>query len=226
MIIASRRSGWLPMILLELMTELDHDQFAVIGHDRGGQVGFRLAMDHPSRVTRLVIINAVPIIEALERCDARVAERWFDWFFYARPELPERVITADPVAWYRPDAHLMGEENCAELIEAINDSETVRAMLEDYRAGLSVDREADRADRLAGRTIGCPTLVLWSSRGDIEVLFDDPLALWKAWTDDLRGCCVESGAQIAEDNPDELVTALTEFLGDSPQEAARHERQA
>jgi len=211
--------------LARLMTELDHGRFAVIGHDRGGQVGFRLAMDHPSRVTRLVIINAVPIIEALERCDARVAERWFDWFFYARPELAERVITADPVAWYRPDAQLMGEENCAELIEAINDSETVRAMLEDYRAGLSVDREADRADRLAGRTIGCPTLVLWSSRGDLEVLFDDPLALWKAWTDDLRGTCVESGAQIPEENPDELVTALTEFVSDSPQDAARHEPQ-
>jgi haloacetate dehalogenase len=99
-------------------------------------------------------------------------------------------------------------------------------MLEDYRAGLSVDREADRADRLAGRTLGCPTLVLWSSRGDIEVLFDDPLALWKGWTDDLRGSGVESGAQIPEDNPDELVTALTEFLGDAPQDAARHERQA
>ena len=206
--------------LARLMTELDHGQFAVIGHDRGGQVGFRLAMDHPSQVTRLVIINAVPIIEALERCDARVAERWFDWFFYARPELAERVITADPVGWYRPDAQLMGEENCAELIEAINDSDTVRAMLEDYRAGLSVDREADRADRLAGRTIGCPTLVLWSSHGDIEVLFDDPLALWKAWADNVRSSCIESGAQIAEDNPGELVTALTEFVGDSPQDAA------
>ena len=99
--------------LARLMTELGHAQFAAIGHDRGGQVGFRLAMDHPSRVTRLVIINAVPIIEALERCDARVAERWFDWFSYAHPERAERVITADPVAWYRPEAQLMGEENCA-----------------------------------------------------------------------------------------------------------------
>jgi haloacetate dehalogenase len=212
--------------LARLMTELGHAQFAAIGHDRGGQVGFRLAMDHPSRVTRLVIINAVPIIEALERCDARVAERWFDWFFYAHPERAERVITADPVAWYRPEAQLMGEENCAELIEAINDAETVRAMLEDYRAGLSVDREADRADRLAGRTIGCPTLVLWSSRGDLEVLFGDPLALWKAWIDNLGGRCVESGAQIAEDNPDELVAVLTEFVSGSPQDLARHGHQA
>ena len=121
-------------------------------------------MDYPSRVTRLVIIDAVPIIEALERCDARVAERRFDWFFFAQPETPERVISADPLAWYRPDPYQMGAENYAELVEAINDPETVRAMLEDYRAALSVDRDADRADRLAGRTIGCPTLVVVGGR--------------------------------------------------------------
>ena len=200
--------------LAALMTQLNHDRFSVVGHDRGGQVGFRLAMDHPSRVAHLVIIDAVPIIEALERCDARVAERWFEWFFYARAGLAERVISADPVAWYRPEAQQMGEENCAELIEVINDPETVRAMLEDYRAGLSADREADRADRLAGRTIGCPTLFLWSSRGDIEVLFEDPLAIWKGWADNLRGSGIDSGAQMAEENPEALVTALTEFLGE------------
>jgi haloacetate dehalogenase len=171
-------------------------------------------MDYPSRVTRLVIIDAVPIIEALERCDARVAERRFDWFFFAQPEMPERVISADPHAWYRPDPHRMGAENYAELVEVINDPETVRAMLEDYRAALSVDREADRADRLAGRTIGCPTLVLWSSRGDVEVLYGDPLAVWKAWAEDLHGFSIDSGPYIAEDNPAALVEALTDFLAD------------
>jgi haloacetate dehalogenase len=211
--------------LAALMMQLEHDQFAVVGHDRGSHVAFRLAMDHPSHVTRLVIINAVPIIEALERCDARLAERWFDWFFYAQPELPERVIGADPVAWYRPSADQMGAENFAELVNAINDPETVRAMLEDYRAGLSVDREADRADRLAGRTIGCPTLVLWSSDGDIEVLFDDPLAIWKAWADDPRGFSVEAGPQIAEDNPGGLVKALTDFLVDPAEQPELWEAQ-
>ena len=198
--------------LAALMAQLDLDQFAVVGHDRGSHVAFRLAMDHPSQVARLVIINAVPIIEALERCDARVAERWFEWFFYAQPETPERVISADPVAWYRPDAQLMGEENHAELVDVINNPETVRAMLEDYRAGLSVDREADRADRLAGRTLGCPTLVLWSDRGDVELLFGDPLAMWKSWAEDLRGASIASGHHIAEENPDALVSALTDFL--------------
>ena len=202
--------------LAELMSELDLDQFAVVGHDRGGHVGFRLAMDHPSRVTGLVIIDAVPIIEALERCDAQVAERWFDWFFFAQPEMPERVISADPPAWYRPDPHQMGAENYAELVEVINDPRTVRAMLEDFRAALGVDREADRADRLAGRTIGCPTLVLWSRRGDVEVLYGDPLAVWKVWAEDLRGLSIDSGQHVAEENPDDLVQALTGFLSGLP----------
>jgi haloacetate dehalogenase len=201
--------------LAELMSQFDLDQFGVVGHDRGGHVGFRLAMDHPSRVTGLVIIDAVPIIEALERCDAHVAERWFDWFFFAQPETPERVISADPAAWYRPDPHQMGAENYAELVEVINDPGTVRAMLEDFRAALGVDREADRADRLAGRTIGCPTLVLWSRRGDVEVLYGDPLAVWKVWAEDLRGFSIDADQQVAEENPDALVQALTGFLSGS-----------
>jgi haloacetate dehalogenase len=202
--------------LAGLMSQFGLDQFAVVGHDRGGHVGFRLAMDHPSRVTGLVIIDAVPIIEALERCDAHVAERWFDWFFFAQPETPERVISADPMAWYRPDPHQMGAENYAELVEVINDPGTVRAMLEDFRAALGVDREADRADRLAGRTIGCPTLVLWSRRGDVEVLYGDPLAVWKVWAEDLRGFAIDSGQHLAEESPDALLQALTDFLAGLP----------
>jgi haloacetate dehalogenase len=195
-----------------MMSYFDFDQFAVVGHDRGGHVALRLAMDYPSHVTGLVIIEAVPIIEALERCDARVAERRFDWFFYAQPETPERVISADPVEWYRPDPHQLGPENYAELVEAINDPDTVRAMLEDFRAGLSVDRDADRADRLAGRTISCPTLVVVAARGDIETLFGDPLAIWKAWADDVRVTTLASGPYVAEENPSGLVEVLTEFL--------------
>jgi haloacetate dehalogenase len=81
---------------------------------------------------------------------------------------------------------------------------------------LGVDREADRADRLAGRTIGCPTLVLWSRRGDVEVLYGDPLAVWKVWAEDLRGSSIDSGQHVAEENPDALVQALTGFLSGLP----------
>jgi len=198
--------------LAELMAQLDHDQFAVVGHDRGSHVAFRLAMDYPSHVTRLVLINAVPIIEALERCDARVAERWFEWFFYAQPDKPEQAILADPDAWYggRPDA--MGAENYEEYREAIRDPATVRAMLEDYRAGLGTDLEHEHADRRAGRTVSCPTLFVWSTEDDMEDLYGDPLSIWRAWANDLRGTPVESGHHMAEENPAALSAALVDFL--------------
>jgi haloacetate dehalogenase len=106
----------------------------------------------------------------------------------------------------------MGIENYQELREAIHDAATVRAMLEDYRAGLGVDREHEEADRRAGRTIDCPTLLLWSSRDDMQDLYGDPLAVWRPWADDLRGHPIESGHHTAEENPDELTAALHRFL--------------
>jgi haloacetate dehalogenase len=172
--------------LVELMRALGHKRFAAAGHDRGCYVAFRMALDHPEVVRKLAVMDGIPILDALERCDVRFAQRWYHWFFYAQPETPERVINADPLAWYRPDPQLMGAENFAELVEAINDPQTVRAMLEDYRAGLGIDREHDLLDRSAGRKITCPTLFLWSSGDDMEVLYGDPLAVWQGWASDLR----------------------------------------
>lgn len=198
--------------LIRLMAALGHDIFAVVGHDRGCYVAARLALDHPGRVSRLVVMDGVPIIEAIERCDARFARLWYHWFFFAQPDKPERAIGADPVAWYQPDRKVMGEDNYAEVLAAIMDPRVVRAMLEDYRAGLTVDLEADRADRLAGRTIGCPTLLLSSSRDDLETLYDDPLAIWRAWAADIRGAVINSGHHMAEENPCDLAAALIDFL--------------
>ena len=90
------------------MAALGHDEFAVAGHDRGCSVAYRLALDHPSRVSKLVVMDGVPIVEAIERCDARFAELWYHWFFFAQPDKPERAIGADPVAWYRPDRRRHG----------------------------------------------------------------------------------------------------------------------
>jgi haloacetate dehalogenase len=107
----------------------------------------------------------------------------------------------------------MGEDNHADYLQAIHDPDTVRAMLEDYRAGLGVDRAADDADRAAGHRIGCPTLVLWSSRDDLEELFGNPLAIWSQWTTDLRGGgAIDSGHHMAEEAPVELATELGRFL--------------
>ncbi|MFB9684303.1 alpha/beta fold hydrolase [Amycolatopsis plumensis] len=200
-----------------LMRHLGHERFFVAGHDRGAYVATRLALDHPGVVRGAAILDAVPIAEALDRCDARFAREWYHWFFFAQPEKPERVITADPGAWYdvatRNTPERLGAENFADFHRAIHDPATVTAMLEDYRAGLGVDRAHDDADRAAGRRITCPALVLWSSDDDMADLYGDVLAVWRPWTTDLRGHAIASGHHVAEENPEALAAALGEFFG-------------
>lgn len=198
--------------LVTLMGQLGHDTFAVGGHDRGSYVALRAALDHPRAVTRLAVMDGVPISEALARCDARFAHDWYHWFFYAQPDKPERAISTDPLAWYGGSAEHMGEEAFAEFAAAISDPATVQAMLEDYRAGLGVDREHEEADRAAGRAVSCPTLLLWSSRDDLERLYGDPLAVWQPWAEHLRGAIIDSRHHMAEENPQDVAAALIEFL--------------
>jgi haloacetate dehalogenase len=200
--------------LVRLMQHLGHPTFAVVGHDRGCYVALRAALDHPDAVTRLVVMDGVPISEALARCDERFAREWYHWFFFAQPEKPERAILADPLAWYGGDPQRMGEENHREYVDAITNPETVVAMIEDYRAGLGVDREHELADRAAGRTVRCPTLFVWSTRDDMEELYGDPLAIWRDWADDVRGVGIDSGHHVAEENPEALARELVAFLGD------------
>lgn len=202
--------------MVALMRALGHDRFAVAGHDRGAYVAHRLAADHPDAVTHLVIMDAVPIGEALARCDAEFAARWWHWFFLGQTAKPaERVINADPDAWYGSGPEQMGEEAYEDYRRAIHDPATVHAMCEDYRAGLGPDRAADDADRAAGRRIGCPLLVLWATRDDMEELYGDPVEVWRSWADDVRGHAVEGGHHLAEDAPAELAAALAGFLKES-----------
>jgi haloacetate dehalogenase len=197
-----------------LMRSLGHERFAVVGHDRGAYVALRCALDHPASVTALAVLDAVPIGEAVARADAKFASAWWHWFFFGQTEKPaERVISADPEAWYRPNRELMGDENYADYLRAIHDPEVVHAMMEDYRAGLGIDRAHDDADRAAGRRVQCPSLVLWATRDDMEELYGDPLDVWGAWAHDLRGGPIESGHQIAEEAPEALVAELLPFLG-------------
>jgi haloacetate dehalogenase len=197
-----------------LMRSLGHERFAVVGHDRGAYVALRCALDHPASVTALAVLDAVPIGEAVARADAKFASAWWHWFFFGQTEKPaERVISADPEAWYRPNRELMGDENYADYLRAIHDPEVVHAMMEDYRAGVGIDRAHDDADRAAGRRVQCPSLVLWATRDDMEELYGDPLDVWGAWAHDLRGGPIESGHHIAEEAPEALVAELLPFLG-------------
>lgn len=186
----------------------------VVGHDRGAYVALRLALDHPDRVERLAILDAVPLCEALDRTDARFATWWWHWFFFAQPDKPEQAILADPEAWYGAGPELearMGAEAYAEYLAAITDPATVTAMLEDYRAGLGIDYEDEAADRAAGTKLTCPVLALWATHDDLADLYGDPLAIWARWTHHLQGHDINSGHHMAEDGPHELVETLTDF---------------
>jgi haloacetate dehalogenase len=198
--------------LLAMMRALGHERFAVAGHDRGSYVALRLALDHPASVRRVALLDCLPISEHLARIDAAFATRWWHWFFYAQPEIPERVIVADPDRWYHGDPELMGRENHDEWRAAVHDPAVVQGMLEDYRAGLTVDRRDEEADRAAGRRVRPPALVLWSTRDDLAELHGDPLAIWRDWADDVRGHGIDSGHHVAEEAPDALTEALAVFF--------------
>jgi haloacetate dehalogenase len=207
----SKRSMALDCV--RLMRALGHRRFCLAGHDRGSYVAYRTALDHPEAVTKLAVLDCVPIAEALSRVDARFAQAWYHWFFFAQPEKPERAILADPDAWYgQTDPGALGRENWEDYQRAINNPATVRAMLEDYRAGLGVDRANDEADRTAGRKIGCPVLVAWSELDDLEELYGDLVAIWGGWATDVRGASIASGHHMAEQAPTQLAETLGAFF--------------
>lgn len=125
-----------------------------------------------------------------------------------------RVVCADPETWYRPkaDAQTMGAENHAELMSAVREPGVVRAMPEDYRAGLALDRVHEEQDRRAGNTLTAPTLILWSQRDDLEALYGDPVAIWQAWASDITGFSIDSHHHMAEEAAPALAAALDRFF--------------
>lgn len=208
--------------MAQLMTTLGYERFHLVGHDRGSYVALRLALDHEYRIDHLALLDCVPISEHLNRADSRFATLWWHWFFYAQPDTPERVINADPDSWYGGDPNSMGAENYAEWREAIHNPQVVRPMLEDYRAGLTVDRAHEEADRASGRRLATRLLVLWSLRDDLEELYGDPpLEIWKDWASDVQGRGIDSGHHIAEDAPDAVTLALTDFFPPTTDTRAR-----
>jgi haloacetate dehalogenase len=209
---------------VEAMAALGFDRFAVAGHDRGGRVAYRMALDRPETVERLAVLDIVPTGEVWARADAAFARGYWHWAFLAQPApLPERLIGGDPQAFF--DLHVragmgLGRAEArypTEILDAyrrvLDDPAIVEGMCEDYRAGASVDVEHDEADRAAGRQIGCPLLVLWAAAGGLPRFYGDPLEVWRPWAPDVRGAAVEASHFMAEDRPEEVAGALLDFLG-------------
>ncbi len=198
-----------------LLGGLGHERFSVAGHDRGGLVALRLALDHPDRVARLAILDALPVSEHMDRLNERFVRTWWHWWFLAQTDKPaERVICADPDGWYATHGpEIMGSEAHADLWRALRDPAVVHGMCEDYRAGLAVDAEHERADYAAGRRIVCPMLFLQAVDDDIDI-HGDPVAIWERWVaGSLSAGRIDSGHHQAEEAPAQVADALTRFLG-------------
>jgi haloacetate dehalogenase len=197
-----------------LMRALGHERFSVAGHDRGARCAYRLALDHPERVERLAVLDIIPTGETWRRADRRFMLGWWHWAFLAQPApLPERLIGADPDAYYfRGATDIFAPDALADYRRAVRDPETIHAMCEDYRAGATYDYELDEADRGAGRRISSPLLVLWGGRGDLGELCGDPLAVWRGWAEDVSGRALDCGHYLAEEAPEETTAELRAFF--------------
>jgi haloacetate dehalogenase len=198
---------------VQAMAALGHERFAVAGHDRGGRVAYRMALDHPDRVSAAAVLDVVPTGEVWSRADARLALVYWHWSFLAQPApLPERLIGADPDAYLlRAGLERFAPEAAAEYRRCGHDPETIRGWCEDYRAAATLDRAHDDADRAAGRRIACPLLVLWGGRWHLERWYD-VLGTWREWGDDVRGRALDCGHYLPEERPEEVVAELRAFV--------------
>ena len=206
--------------LIAAMEALGHPRFAIAGHDRGGRVAYRLALDHPEAVTRLAVLDIVPTGEVWRRADDRFAFIYWHWSFLAQPApLPERLIRSDPDGFWQV-VERMGvksdprypEEVVAAYRAHCTDPQVVEAICEDYRAGATIDRQLDEADR-GRRTITCPTLALWGADGALPLFYSDPLELWRELAPQVGGHAVAgAGHFLVEDQPEVVGAELLDFF--------------
>ena len=207
--------------VIALMSALGHQRFAVAGHDRGGRVAYRLALDHPDLVTKIATLDIVPTWEMWDSMDAARAMAVYHWLFLAQPEpLPETLIGAASEAYLDHTlASWTGDQSLKAFAPAaleayraaFREPARIHAACEDYRAGATIDRALDEADRSAGRKIAAPLLALWGAKG-IPAKGESPLEVWRRWASEVSGAGVESGHFLPEEAPEATAAALGEFF--------------
>ncbi|MBK9441713.1 MAG: alpha/beta hydrolase [Comamonadaceae bacterium] len=206
--------------MVELMNALGINRFALCGHDRGGRVAHRLALDHPERVVKLSVIDIVPTLDMYAASSFAFAQACYHWFHLIQPApLPETMIGGNPLAYLHLKLGGWGTGGMAHIEPAalaeyercFCKPQTIHAVCEDYRASAGIDLEHDRASRAAGHKIACDTQVLWGQRGVVQRLFQ-PLALWQAQcAGRVSGSAVAAGHFIPEELPTETAHCLLSF---------------
>jgi haloacetate dehalogenase len=209
--------------MVRLMAHFGFDRFSVAGHDRGGRVAYRLALDHPARISRIAVLDVVPTHTAWQHADAEFALGFWPWSLLAQPEpLPERILAAAADAivdqalgtWGSPASAFPPDVRAA-YVQALADASRAHAICEEYRAAATIDREHDSVDLANGRRIACPLLVLWSARGPLAHWYQGqggPLGVWKTWADDVQGRAVDGGHFFPEEAPEATAEALGRFF--------------
>lgn len=202
---------------VEVMHALGHETFFLVGHDRGGRVAHRLALDHPQRLKKLALLDISPTRTMYARTDHAFAKAYFHWFFLTQPApVPETMIGADPAFFLK---YQMGRRHgglevfdpvaMAEYLRCFSDPACIHATCEDYRAADTIDLEHDAAD--AHKKLACPVLALWGKHGVVEQQFDC-LADWRAVASEVSGHALDCGHYLPEEQPQALVQEFMQFL--------------
>jgi len=204
--------------LVDVMGELGFSTFTLIGHDRGGRVSYRLALDHPKAVERLAVFDVIPILEAWNRSDARFAQTYWPWILLSQKEpLPESYLLGAPKAVFdNPFGHgSFGPEILEEYVSTYRDPARVHGICEEYRAAATIDVEHDRADKEASKRIECPMLHLWAEGGPLDTFYakdGGPLGIWRQWAPRVQGQAMKGGHFFPEYNPEDTAVLVKQFL--------------
>jgi haloacetate dehalogenase len=201
-----------------LMQALGYPQFFLLGHDRGGRVSHRLAMDFPESVLRLMVLDISPTLTMYDNTTMEFAKGYWHWFFLIQPEpIPETLIADNPEFWIKQHmgrhagTGIFTPERWAEYLAGVSDPQTMHAMCEDYRAAATIDLDHDRADRAAGKKLTMPLRVLWGEHGLVNKCFK-PIDDWKAVAHEVSGQTVPCGHYIPEECPKELIAEAKAFF--------------
>jgi haloacetate dehalogenase len=204
--------------LVDLMAQLGFPAFTLVGHDRGGRVSYRLALDHPKAVERLAVFDVIPILEAWSRTDARFAQTYWPWILLSQKEpLPESYLLGAPKAVFdNPFGHgSFGPDILEEYVSTYRDPARVHGICEEYRAAATMDVEHDRADKEAARRIECPMLHLWAEGGPLDTFYANeggPLGIWRQWAPHAQGQAMKGGHFFPEENPGGTAVLVGQFL--------------
>jgi haloacetate dehalogenase len=204
--------------LVEAMATLGFPTFALIGHDRGGRVAYRMALDHPGNVERLAVFDVIPILEAWSRSDARFARTYWPWVLLSQQEpLPESYLLGAPEAVFHNafGQGSFGEVVLKEYLSTYRHPARVHGICEEYRAAATIDAEHDRADKEASKRIECPMLHLWAEGGPLDTFYTEEggsIGIWRQWAPLVEGQAMKGGHFFPEENPDDTAAVVSEFL--------------